>query len=460
MMVQRRHWLVLALLAVCLALVFGPASGQTADRGPGGFSWPLLLLLVFASIVLSFLYSGYETGFVQANPIRLQFLADEEKNPRAQALMRYRANPVTLLTTLLIGNNLVLIVGSMALADLVRGAVAHEGAAKLLATLLALPLFLIFGETIPKSVFRAHPNRLTLVFLPAVRVSSVIFAPLVVPANAVTRVLVRLVGGPEHPLRPTLSTVEEMRVLVDESVHQGSLDREEQQMIHSVMDLQNKQAKEIMVPRIDIQALPDTATRDELLSLFEQSGRTRILIYHDSIDQIIGVANAYDVLLDEHPEQQDITRFIRDVLHVPDTMRLDDLLATLKREKQHLAVVVDEYGGTDGLVTIEDILEEIFGEIQDEHDTETDLIQQVGPRAYVMDGRTYLEDASGAIGVALQSEEVETIGGWVMHVAGRIPGIGEVFYEHGIRVTVLDATVNAVVRVRLELTEEADPLAR
>src|SRR5690606_14186841 len=262
--------------------------------------------------------------------------------------------------------------------------------------------------------------RMTLSLLPVVRGAYYLLSPLTVPANLITRALVRVVGGPENPLRPTLSSVEEMRVLVDESAQQGSLHPEEQQMIHSVIDLQNKQAKEIMVPRIDIEALPITATRDELLALFEETGRTRILIYEDSIDQIIGVTNAYDELLDETPDQPDIRRFVRDVMHVPDSVRVGDLLAALKREKQHLAVVIDEYGGTDGIVTIEDILEEIFGDIQDEHDTEASQIQQVGPRSYVVDARTYLEDASSALNVPLTHEDVETVGGWVMHVAGRI----------------------------------------
>lgn len=444
-----RVYRIAALLLALTCAVCWVAGAQDVEHvAADPLPWPVLLFVLLFSIVASFLFSGYETGFVQTNPIRIRYLAEEEKNPRAIQLMQYKHNPTALLATLLIGNNLVLIVGSMALTDLTGNDLA--------ATMIALPLYLIFGETVPKSIFRVHPHRMTLSLLPVVRGAYYLLSPLTVPANLITRALVRVVGGPENPLRPTLSSVEEMRVLVDESAQQGSLHPEEQQMIHSVIDLQNKQAKEIMVPRIDIEALPITATRDELLALFEETGRTRILIYEDSIDQIIGVTNAYDVLLDETPDQPDIRRFVRDVLHVPDTVRVDDLLAALKREKQHLAVVIDEYGGTDGIVTIEDILEEIFGDIQDEHDTEASQIQQVGPRSYVVDARTYLEDASSALNVPLTHEDVETVGGWVMHVAGRIPVIGEVFHEQGIRVTVLDATVNAILRVRLEIVDERE----
>jgi CBS domain containing-hemolysin-like protein len=151
---------------------------------------------------------------------------------------------------------------------------------------------------------------------------------------------------------------------------------------------------------------------------------------------------------------QDIARFIKPVMHVPDTMRVDDLLQEMKRAKQHMAIVTDEYGGTDGLVTIEDILEEIFGDIQDEHDREESQIHLVGPGAYVIDARAYLEDVSEAIGHELADPEVETIGGWLMRVAGRIPIQGEVISSGRLRVTVLDGTPSSINKIRLELLPE------
>jgi magnesium and cobalt transporter len=252
-----------------------------------------------------------------------------------------------------------------------------------------------------------------------------------------------------------MTTRDDVRVLVDESAHHGNIAPEEQRMIHSVINLQATQAKEIMVPRIDMQALPDSATRDDLLALLVQTGRTRVPVYRESVDSVTGVVNAHDLLLDATPEIQDIQRFIKPVLHVPDTMKVDDLFQVMKREQQHMAIVTDEYGGTDGLVTIEDILEEIFGDIQDEHDREESQIHLVGPGAYVIDARAYLEDVSDAINYKLTDAEVETIGGWLMRNAGRIPMQGEVIVSGRLRVTVLDGSPSGINKIRLEISPES-----
>jgi CBS domain containing-hemolysin-like protein len=168
------------------------------------------------------------------------------------------------------------------------------------------------------------------------------------------------------------------------------------------------------------------------------------------------VVNVYDLITDAEPERPDIGRFIKEVIHVPDTMRVDDLFKILREEKQHMAVVTDEYGGTDGIVTLEDILEEIFGEIRDEYDQEESMLYKVGPRAFVIDGRMSLEDAAAALGVPMEDEDVETVAGWLMHIAGRIPLQGQVI-EHGpFRATVLDGTVSQIAKVRLELAETGD----
>jgi putative hemolysin len=357
-------------------------------------------------------------------------------------LLQYSLHPDQMLAMLLIANNICTVVATIAMT---------RGFGELGAVLIATPVMLLFAEIIPKSIFRAHPNRLSLAFLPVIHVVYLIATPLAAPIAWLTRLMFRRKG---HHLSPLMTTREDVRVSVDESADHGNIAPEEQRMIHSVINLQATQAKEIMVPRIDIQALPEKATRDELLALLAQTGRTRIPVYADSIDTIIGVIHAHDVLLDTQPEVQDIRRYICPVMHVPDTMKVDDLLQEMKRAKQHIAIVTDEYGGTDGLVTIEDILEEIFGDIQDEHDREERQIQIVGPGAYVIDARTYLEDVSDAIGFPLQDPEVETIGGWVMRIAGRIPIQGEVISTGRFRITVLGASGNSISKIRLELLPE------
>lgn len=416
----------------------------------------LAIILFLSAVLLNGLFAGYETGFISADPIRIRYLAEKEKRPRAIYLLPHLENRDRMLTTVLVGTNISLIIGTWiattTAADLITGTwIANYATSELLAAILVTPVFLVFAEIIPKSVFRRHPNRLSMGFLPAIRFFNFILAPFSLPAVWAFKVFRRIIGAEDEELTRFMSTEEDFRSLIDESAARGSIEREEQEMIHSVMDLQKTLAKEIMVPRIDMAALPTTASRVELVDLFETSGRTRIPIYEDTIDTVTGLVNVYDVLLDPDPLDQDISRFAKDVIHVPDTKPVDDLLQELKESKQHMAIVTDEYGGTDGLITLEDILEEIFGEIHDEHDPRQAMIHRVGPRGFVIDARVSLEEAAEAIGVEIADEEVETIAGWVMRGAGRIPAQGEKLSHEGFRITILDGQGNQITKIRLDI---------
>ena len=408
----------------------------------------LIAFTVFLlGVVLNALFAGYETGFISADVIRIRFRSEEEDNARATKLLGELEKPEMMLTTVLIGTNLSLIIGTMALQSLVQAA--------WITTLIATPVFLVFSEIVPKSIFRVHPNRLSLAFYPTIRVFTYLLWPLSWPTYLCVRFLRWIARVGSETTRPVMATEEDLRNLIDESAARGTIERDEQEMMHSVMDLQKTQAKEIMVPRIDIQAVTADATPAELREVFRASGRTRIPVYRDTIDTIVGVVNAYDLLLDTEPDNPDITRFAQEVLHVPDTKPVDDLLQELKQAPQHIAIITDEYGGTDGLITLEDVLEEIFGEIQDEHDSEMELIQRVGPNNYVVDTRMPLEDLSEVIEVPIDDTEVETTAGWVMHIAGRIPSQGEKLSHAGFRITVLEATTSQIHKIRLDVLPEA-----
>lgn len=263
----------------------------------------IMIGLFVLGIVLNGLFAGYETGFISADRIRMRYLAEEEKEPRALRLLAEINKPEKMLTTVLIGTNVSLIFGVFALTSLIQD--------ELITTLIATPLFLIFAEIVPKSIFRRHPNALSLTFLPTIRVFETLLSPIIYPMLYLLRGMRWLTGKQSESLAPVLSTEEDLRHLIDESAARGSIERDEQEMIHSVMDLAEFQANEIMVPRTDIQAVASDATRDELIQLFQDSGRTRIPIFEGSLDRILGVANAFDVLLDTEPENPGITRFAR-----------------------------------------------------------------------------------------------------------------------------------------------------
>jgi putative hemolysin len=407
----------------------------------------IMIGLFVLGIVLNGLFAGYETGFISADRIRIRYLAEEEKEPKAIRLLGEMEKPEKMLTVVLIGTNVSLIFGVFALTNVVTN--------DFLATLIATPLFLIFAEIVPKSVFRRHPSSLSLALLPTIRFCGLVLSPIILPMLFALRAMRWLTGRKTESLAPVLSTEEDLRHLIDESAARGSIEPDEQEMIHSVMDLAEVHAKEIMVPRIDVQAVASETTREELVKMFQESGRTRIPVYEGSLDNVLGVVNVFDVLLDADADNPEITRFAKPVLHVPDTKPLDELLKELKQQTQHVAIVTDEYGGTDGLITLEDVLEEIFGEIRDEHDREEALVHQVGPNSYVVDARVSLEDLSTAIGVTIEDEEVETLGGWVMRQAGRIPLQGEKLKHGGFRVTVLEGRMNQLIKCRLDVLPEA-----
>lgn len=418
-------------------------------------AFAILFGIFLLAVVVHGLFAGYETGFVSANPIRIRYLAEEEKAPRAIGLLRFMERPDKMLTFLLLGDNVSTVIGTIAITQALKILLGEEQAHWVMigAIVIATPMFLVFSEIVPKSVFRTHPNRLVLLLFPAMRSLYTLTAPIVFVVSGLTRWFLRIVGGSEKQISPFMSSLEDVRSLVDESAEQGTIERAEQEMIHNVIGLQETQAKEIMVPRIDVQALPETATRTDVMDLLVESGRTRILIYTETVDTVVGTVNAYDILMDDTPDDPSITRFIRETPHVPDTMKVDELLKLLKRKKQHMAVVTDEYGGTDGIITMEDILEEIFGEIQDEHDHEGMQIQRVGANAYIVDARMPLEDMAESINRSIEDEAVETVGGWVMHVAGKVPSSGEVIELADYRIVVLEGDANFVSKIRLELLE-------
>lgn len=399
------------------------------------------IILFAASALVNAFLSGYETGFVSANLIRIRNRAKNEGNFNAVRLLGHYENPARIITTLLIGCNLFLVIGTTSLTYALGPA---------LSTIIATPIFVIFAEVVPKSIFRHFPTKLVLFFFPAIRFFDALMSFISIPAAWAAQHFL-LLDDENKSMRMFLTSTEDMRMLVDESHDQGTLDPEEHEMIHSVIDLQTQFAKEVMVPRIQIQSLPEEATPEELKALFIESGRTRLPVYRETIDHVLGVVNIFDVISDTSPDQQDIKRFIKPILHVPDTMKLDDVLKAMRDERQSMAIVTDEHGGTDGLITVEDILEEIFGEIHDEYDITTTQIKRVSPNAFVIDANTSLEELSDALHTDIEDEDVETVGGWVNRLAGHIPLKGEVIHHESFRITILDGQPSHVTSIRLEI---------
>jgi CBS domain containing-hemolysin-like protein len=292
-----------------------------------------------------------------------------------------------------------------------------------LAVAIAGILVLVFGVAVPKALAMRNPERTALALFAPINTIRQVVMPLVAVAGLIARPIVRVVGGRTAPAGPFV-TQEEMRMLVNVGEEEGVIQQEEEDLIHSIFEFGDTVVREVMVPRPYIVAVEDEASVGTAADLALQSGHTRLPIFKETIDTVVGVATVQDMLREirQQGENEQVTRVMRPVFYVPESKKVDELLRELQKGRMHMAIVVDEYGGTAGLVTIEDLLEEIVGEIQDEYDVEPQMIERVGRYKTIMDARVPLDDVNHLLGTTWEAEDSDTIGGLVYEQLGRIPG--------------------------------------
>lgn len=330
-------------------------------------------------------------------------------------------------------------------------------AAVIIITIAAVFITLLFGELIPKEIARNNPEPLALTLVYPFRWVSFVAAPLAKVVSFVGRMLTGRWHDTEDDFFATI-TEEDLRTYVDASEEEGVLKEEEKEMIYSIFDLGDTLAREIMVPRIDIVAVEADQSPREVMRKIMDAGHSRVPVYLDTIDNIVGILYVKDLLrlwLDSEEEPHTIRGLQREVYYVPESKPVSDLLRELQRKRVHIAIVVDEYGGTAGLVTIEDVLEEIVGEIQDEHDAEEFYLQRLSENEYIFSGRMDLDDINDEMGLKLPTDESDTLGGLVYNSLGRIPQAGDVidggvFDVFDVRLTVLAVDGRRVKTVKLE----------
>ena len=324
--------------------------------------------------------------------------------------------------------------------------------ALLLVTLLVSLVSIVLGELLPKALALGSPDRISLIAAGPLSLFARLVSPLVVVLVTVTRAVSRPFGI--DPTRTPALSAAEIRLIVEQGSEQGVLEAEEEQMISAVMGLGDSKLHEVMVPRIDIIAIDESATFDEAVAVVLKEGHSRTPLYKGSIDHVVGVLYAKDLLRiiaagGTRPMLRDI---MRPAIFVPESQAVDDLLNELQRRKVHMAIVLDEYGGTAGLVTIEDLLEEIVGEIQDEFDEEEPMLLRVGAGEAIIDGRADIEELTSLIdpGLTLEDdEEYDTVGGFVYHRIGRVPVVGDTVSVAPFSITVVKAAGRRVGKVRV-----------
>ncbi len=417
-------------------------------------AWLQLVILIVA-LILCAMASAAETSFTSISRIKLRNLV-EEGDAQAAEIDKLLANPNVFLSTILIVNSVAVIVASSMATVLAIQFSNSFG--ELIATVLSSLVVLIFCEITPKTAAVQNPLRYARAFVGPVKGATWLLRPLVWLLGAITGVLLRMLGG-EIKHRGPFVTEEELRLLVSVGEEEGVLEEEETEMIRSIFEFADTTVREVMIPRIDMVTLESDTTVDEAVDLAMQGGFSRIPVYEESIDNIIGVLYTKDMLrqLREEHDKLPIRDLVRAAYFVPETKKLDDLLREIRQKRVHMVIVVDEYGSVAGLVTIEDLVEEIVGDIQDEYDREEMLYQKVNDNEYVFDAKISIDDFNELMDTELEDEDYDTLGGFLYAQLDKIPVAGDTITYKDLTFTVLSTRGRRITQVRVERKHATDP---
>ncbi len=420
-----------------------------------------LALAVLVCLVLSAFYSGSETALVSVNKLRINQLVESE-NPRASIVHRLVESPQRMLALTLVGTNLAnVLIAQLGEGLVARGlpnlAVSLQG---LIATAGITTLLLIFGEILPKTIFRVKADALALRYAYLLRLSEMVLAPLIYLVQTLTQFIVRLTDRGASTPSPDAQR-EELRLLATMGERSGNLHTDQRRMIHSLLNLQNRTVEQVMVPLVDIVAIEKNTKCEDFLRIAADSGYSRIPVYEEQIYNIVGIVNLLDVIYNDAesaansrprdtsgPLSNTIEPFIRTALHVPESKNINALLKEIQHTRHTMVFAVDEYGGTVGLVTIEDLVEEIVGEFADERDA-PEFIRLISSQILECDARTEVDVLEEHYGLAIPEGDYETVAGYILDRTGTIPKIGTELDLDDSIITVIDADARAIRKIRI-----------
>ena len=427
--------------------------------------------LIVILVLLIGIFSSTEIALVTLRRSRIQQLIDEG-NSAAVRVQHLKSNPGRFLAVIQIGINFLgFLASAYAAGNLVDGvsrwlegfgplASAAAGIALLLVTVLLTLFTIIFGELFPKQLGLAYAERIAMSTARLMEVLGTVFGPLVTVLTWITRRLARLFGA-DVAADERISS-EELRLIIEQGGEQGILEAEEEQMIHAVIELGDQRVHEVMVPRIAMVTLTTSAKMEAAIDTIIEQGHSRIPVYEDTIDEIVGILYAKDLLPFLKPggsPAPPLRSLLRTPVFVPESMTVDDLLHELQRRKVHLAIALDEYGGTAGLVTIEDLIEEIVGEIQDEYDVEEPMIVKLSDDEARVDGRASVDDLMELFETEVpldDADEYDTVGGMIYHRVGGVPKPGDQVSVDGLTLTVETTDGRRVGKVLVVRTRDPE----
>ena len=408
----------------------------------------LIILLILLG--LSAFFSSAETALTTVNKIRIRSLA-EDGNKRAKTVLKITDDSGKMLSAILIGNNIV----NLSAASLTTSlAYSFGGSMVAIASGILTVLILLFGEITPKTMATIHAEKMALIYAPIISIFMKVMTPVIFIINGLSiGVLFLLRVDPNA--KNDLMTETELRTIVDVSHEDGVIESDEREMIYNVFDLGDAKAKDVMVPRVHVTFADVNSTYEELLDIFREDKFTRLPIFEDTTDNVVGTINMKDLLLYDNTKDFHIRDILREAYFTYEYKSISELLVEMRQASFNIAIVLDEYGETAGLITLEDILEEIVGEIHDEYDeNEEDFVQEVSEREYIIEGSMNLDDLNDRLDLDLNSEEYDSLGGFIIERLDRLPEAGDsIVTEEGIRMVVEKLDKNRIEKVHVYLPE-------
>jgi putative hemolysin len=418
-----------------------------------------IFFLVLTLIFIAF-FSGIEISFVSANKLRVELL--KEKTGSARIISHFNQNPSRFISTMLIGLNIALVVFGSMMSKLLspeRFAWLPHDEIALLATrtLSTTALVLVLGELVPKLLFRINADSMLLLFAYPIQFLYLLLSPVANIFHTIARSVIKYIAGKDYKEGKQRFTEEDLEYLIKESAASEEKEEDETDNLNSeiferALYLKEIKVKNCMVPRPEIEAIEADETVEELRKKFIESKHSRILVYDDSIDRVVGYVHNFDML--KNPAS--IRQYMRPVEVVPSSMNAQELMVQLVKERKNMAWVVDEYGGTAGIITLEDLMEEIFGEIEDEHDVEDMTEKKISEKEFIFSGRSEVDHINEEYGLDIPEGEYETLSGYIVTGNEDIPEQGETIMIDNFEITILKATDKRIMQVQLKVLEKKE----
>lgn len=410
------------------------------------------LIALIILVLLSAFFSSAETSLTTVNRVRLKTLA-EEGNRRAKTALEVLDKYGKMLSAILIGNNIV----NLSASALATTLAIHIHFTVGIATAILTVVILIFGEIVPKNMAMINSEKMALLYASMISGLMKLLTPLIFVIDSLAKGIMKLFRVDAD--KKTAMTENELRTYVEVGHEDGVIESEEREMIYNVFDFGDAVAKDVMIPRIDMVTVDKEATYEEVMEVFKDCMYTRIPVFEEDKDNIIGLINIKDFILVEDKAKFKISDILRQAYYTYEFKKTADLLVEMRQKCFNVAFVLNEYGGTAGMITLEDLLEEIVGEIRDEYDSdEEQLIQKMQDRTYLVEGSMKLSDINDELGTDLQSEDYDSIGGLIIEHLDRVPEDGaQIVTDQGIRLQVQGVSPNRILKVIMELPEEKAP---